>query len=454
MLDMMALLLAMLAVAPEAEARQPAPTGDSMMSAQPTAVVARWQARIYGFAEADFFADSTQSLVDLQGNQLLAAPHTTAADAGRVQFSERNSRLGVALESPLFRGMKTSGVVESDFLGYNPAPGSTAGASESSFYNGVFRLRHAWARLSTPVVDVLAGQAWQLLGFNPVFTPGSVSLQGLPNEIFLRTPQLRLSHLFDLGAARIEAALALQRPGQRDSAAPDFVGGLRVELPGWQGYKSTASAAGGLSGIQLAVSGIAKQFRVLKASPASDTDFETATGNAVAVDAIVPIVPATKESRANALTFVGEATTGTGYSDNFTGLSAGTAIGAPPGAPATFAVAPGLDAGDAGFGSDTGKLETVDWRSLLLNLQYYTPVDNGSLWLNLLYSELTSDNTLLFAKRGAAFGVQRYASLGALYDVTPAFRVGVEGTWTQQKMTDGSQRINRRAQLLVLYNFL
>ena len=420
-----------------------APTGDAKMSAQPTFVVSKWQGRIYGFAEADFFADSTQSLVDLQGNQLLAAPHTTALDAGRVQFSTRNTRLGITLSSPeTSSGLRAVGTIESDFLGTNAAPGAVAGASESSFYNGVFRMRHAWARLETPVVTIQGGQTWTLLAFNPVFTPGSVSLQGLPNEVFQRTPQLRISRLFDLSAARLELAVAASRPAQRDAALPDFVAGARVEFSGWQGYKSTASAAGGLTGLQLAVSGTVKRLRALKQAPANDTDFTTLTGSAIVADAIVPIIPATKASKANALTFVGEITSGSGWGDNFTGLSMGVA--APP----------SMDGGDAAFRADTGALETLDWKSAMANLQYYTPLDDGALWINLLYTVGSSGNAYLFAKPGAAFGVQHYAAIGALYDPAPGFRAGIEWSWTEQRFTDGSERVNRRAQLLLLYNFL
>jgi hypothetical protein len=455
-----ALLLAPALAAPALAAEEappaavPSPNGDAKMPAAPSFVVAKFKGRLYGFAEADSFVDSTESLVDLQGNQLLAAPRTTAADAGRVQFSGRNTRLGFALESPEVNGLKATGAIESDFLGYNPAPGSTAGASEGSFYNGAFRLRHAWARLETPVVTIQAGQTWTLLAFNPIFTPGSVSLQGLPNEVFQRTPQVRLSRLFKFGELlRLELAAAAARPAQRDSAMPDFVFGARVEFPGWRGYKSTGSAAGSLTGLQLALSGTVKQARALR-SAASDTDFASVTGSGIAVDAIVPIVPATPASKANALTFVGELASGSGFEDNFTGLSMGTSVGLPKGVPAGFTVTPPLDAGLAGFRTDTGAFTAVDWQSMLLNLQYYTPIDDGALWFNGIWCVGQSDNSYLFAKPGGAYGVQHYAAVGALYDPAPGFRVGVEWSWTQQRMSDDSQRVNRRGQLLFLYTFL
>ena len=406
----------------------------ALLAADPTFVLGKWKARIYGFAEADSFVDSTQSLVDLQGNQLLAAPRTTAYDAGRVQFSSRNTRLGVAMESPEISGLRATGVVEADFLGTNPATG------EPSFYNGVFRIRHAWAKLETPVVTIQGGQNWTLLAFNPIFTPGSVSLQGLPNEVFQRTPQVRLSRLFSLSeATRLELAAAAAAPAQRDAAMPDFVFGARVEFAGWQGYKSTGSAGGGLTGLQLALSAVFKQVRALKPG-GGDTDFATASGYGVAADAIVPIVPASKASKSNALTFVGELASGTGFENNFTGLTMGAS------APAD------LDAGLAGLRGDV--LETIDWQSMLLNLQYYTPLQDGALWLNAIWSVGRSDNSYLFAKPGAAFGVQHYAAIGALYDPAPGFRVGVEWSWTHQRMSDDSQRVNRRGQLLLLYTFL
>ena len=437
----------------------PAPSGDTTMSAAPTFVVAKWQARLYGFAEADSFLDSTQSLVDLQGNQLLAAPSSSAGQSGRFQESARNSRFGIALESPEFNGMKSSGIVEMDFLGFDTNPGTAAGTatsnSEATFYNGAFRLRHAWARLSTRYVDITAGQNWTLFGWNPVFTPGSVSLQGLPGEIYQRTMQIRLSHVFDLDVAKVEIAGAAVRPYQRDSSLPGWAGGVRLEFPGWEGFKSTGVAAGGFTSLQFGFTAEGQEFRALGATPANPTDYETAAGTGFAFDALIPIIPASKGgSKANALTFVGEASSGSGDSDTFTSLTGGATIGIPKGGPTTYTVTPSLDAGPAGFGSDTGALETVDWKSLLLNLQYYTPILDGAVWINGLYSVVTSDNIGLFAKRGNAFFNEKYGSVGLFVDPTPSFRIGAEGQWTRQQMTDNSVRVNRRAQLTFVYMFL
>jgi hypothetical protein len=55
-------------------------------------------------------------------------------------------------------------------------------------------------RLETPVVDVLAGQYWAVLGWATTYHPNSVQIQGLPGQVFSRAPQLRLSHLFSLAS--------------------------------------------------------------------------------------------------------------------------------------------------------------------------------------------------------------------------------------------------------------
>jgi hypothetical protein len=169
----------------------------------------------------------------------------------------------------------------------------------------------------------------------------------------------------------------------------------------------------------------------------------------------VPILPGSGGSRAGALTFVGEASLGSGHADNFTSLSGGTVVGAPLGVPkgVTYSTGVPLDNGPAGFNTVTGDLDTVDWRSLLVNLQYFTPLGDGAVWVNGLFSMLDSDNIAQFSSGGAAFDNQKYAALGLFIDPTASFRIGLEGQWTRQSMTDGSVRVNRRAQLLFIFNF-
>ena len=437
-LTLLALLVPSLALADSS----PVPP-DARSTPEPTFVVAKWKAKLYGFAELDTMLDSTQSFAEIQGNGVVAKPGT-ASDNGRFQETIRNTRLGFALETPDFNGVKGYGLIEGDFFGFDPNPAYPAPASQPSeggFYtNPTFRIRHAWAKIESPYIDVLGGQTWSLLGGAGNFQPASVALQGINGEIYQRTEQVRLGKTLALGGSKLEIQVAALRPYQRDVVIPDLSGMIRLDLGGWTGYKSTGGTGGGLTHIQLAVSAVTKQFRVSPAKPASTTDWVTGSGSAFAVDAIVPIIPATKASHAGALTLIAEASTGSGYNDSFTGLNAGIGSpGAPKGAAASYATT--LDTGAAGWTS-AGDFAAVDYQSLLVNLQYYV---SNSLFLSGIFSDMLSDNSFLFAKGGNGTYVDsKYGSLALMWDVTPATRIGVEGAWTRQHMSDNHTRVNRR----------
>ena len=405
----------------------------SMALAEPTFVIASWKAKLYGFAELDTMLDSTQSFAEVQGNGIIVKPGASY-DSGRFQETIRNTRLGFALESPEVFGVKGSALIEGDFFGFDPNPAYPSSAtqpSESGFYTSpTFRIRHAWVKIESQYVDVLGGQTWSLLGGAGAFQPASVALQGLNGEIYQRTEQVRIGKTFGVGSSKVEVQVAALRPYQRDAAVPDLSAMVRVEAGGWTGYKSSGGTGGGLANLQFAVSAVAKQFR---AAPGV-----TASGSAIALDAIVPILPATKESHAGSVTLVAEASTGSGYNDAFTGLSAG--IG---GTTST------IDAGAAGMAG--GALTAVDYQSLLVNLQAYV---SSSVLLSGIFSEMASDNSFEFVKGGNGTYVEsKYASLALLWDVTPAVRAGVEGAWTRQHLSDAHTRVNRRALASLWFRF-
>jgi hypothetical protein len=431
---------------------------DVKTTPEPTFVIARWKAKLYGFAELDAMLDSSQSFSEIQGNGIILKPGSAAADNGRLQETIRNSRIGFALETPDWSGTKGLGLIEGDFFGFDPNPAYStpaAGApasqpSESGFFtNPTFRVRHAWAKIESPYVDVLAGQTWSVLGGGGAFQPATVALQGINGEIYQRTEQLRLGKTIAFGGgSKFEIEVAALRPYQRDVMIPDLSAMLRLEIGGWQGYKSTGGTGGGLSNIQIAISGVTKQFRALPNKPADDHDYVTTTGNAIAVDVILPIIPATKDNHQGALTFVGEASSGSGYNDSFTGLNAGIASpGAPPGAATTYATT--IDTGAVGWVGST--LQTVDYQSLLVNLQFYL---SNSMFLSGVYSEMLSDNSSVFPRGGnGTFFDSKYASLALMWDVTPATRVGLEGVWTRQHINDETTRVNRRGNFSMWFYF-
>ncbi|HSY40045.1 MAG TPA: hypothetical protein VLA79_10975, partial [Polyangia bacterium] len=158
-------------------------------------VTSKFSATIYGFVEADGIYDSTQTFNDLAGNAAIlhtpapttATPNPTpvyGAQNGRTTFSARNSRFGVKLKGPETDTIKTSGIFECDFLGNQPLtspnPVGTPAVSEASFYTSpTFRMRHYALKLETPYIDLLAGQYWQLFGFQSLFHPNTVEMQGI-----------------------------------------------------------------------------------------------------------------------------------------------------------------------------------------------------------------------------------------------------------------------------------
>src|SRR5262249_4801834 len=154
------------------------------------------------------------------GNGAIARGGSYAADHERMQFGARNSRLGFKLKSPEFYGIKASGIVEADFLGNQPssppAIGST-GTSESSFFSSAaFRVRHMAVKVETPIVDILAGQYWQLIGWQSYFHPNTVEIQGVPGQVYSRQPQLRISKTIKTDVIDIDLAIAAARPPQRN----------------------------------------------------------------------------------------------------------------------------------------------------------------------------------------------------------------------------------------------
>ena len=156
-----------------------------------------------------------------------------------------------------------------DFLGNqpqsSPAPAGSPAVSEGSFITSpTFRMRHLALKLETPAIDVLAGQYWQLFGWQSYFHPNTVEIQGVPGEIYSRAPQLRISHLFKNDDVSVEIAVAASRPPQRDSATPDGQGGLRFALNNWKGVHTAGAAGTALDPLSIGVSGVGCHFRIAR----------------------------------------------------------------------------------------------------------------------------------------------------------------------------------------------
>src|SRR5687767_9640003 len=149
-----------------------------------------WKLRFYGFVELDAIHDSTQSFFEASLNGPIMPRGTYPGDHGRTQFTARNSRLGLMLTAPTYRRMEVSGNINFDFFGSQPSD-----VTENDFYVvGTMRLRHAYLRLRTPVIDVLAGQHPTLFGWGGAgFYPGTVAFLGATGQVYHHDTQVRLS---------------------------------------------------------------------------------------------------------------------------------------------------------------------------------------------------------------------------------------------------------------------
>ena len=419
-------------------------TGYAEGSSEP--VRSKWSGTIYGFAELDAITDSSQSFTDLAGNAGLAPRDTFGANHGRATISARNSRFGLRFAAPEAGAFHVSGMVEADFFGNQPP-----NASESAFFtNPTLRLRHAMVKVETPVVDVLLGQYWQLFGWQPMFHPNTVDLQGLPGQVFGRTPQLRLSRTFTTGPLGVELAVAAARPPQRDAGLPDGQAGARFMLNGWKGVHTLGATGTTADPLAVGISGAARRFELQRA--ASDPDHAaTAHGWGYSLDALLPVIPAALDARGNALTLTGSFVRGDAIADLYTALTGGFASSnAFAGGTATSpAIDPGLVVQDA-----SGALRAIQWRSFIVGAQYYLP-PSGSMWLSVTYSQMDSYNAVALAGPNASkiFKQSRFGDVNVFWDATAAVRLGLEYARFEQTYADATKRSDNRYQLSAFYIF-
>ena len=435
---------------PPPEALPPAPVAPvAAPAAAKSTVGAKFSADLYGFVEFDSILDSTQSFNEIAGNAIIAKSGTFAGNHSRFTYSGRNSRLGFKLKGPDSEMIHTSATVEADFLGNQPT-GITEPALLS---NGTFRMRHWLLKLETPYVDIWAGQTWQLFGWGAYFFPNCVQIMGLPGQVFTRAPQLRLVHAFKTDVITVEVAASSSRSPQRDGAIPDTQFGIKLLVNGWKALHTANSTGTSIDAGGIGVSGVYRRLRVNEFAPAASS-LSTNSKNAggISVDALIPVVPATPESRANALTLTGSYVRGTGISDLFQGLTGGVTYPALPNptmAATAPAYTPNIDPGLVTYGAG-GDLHTIDWQSFMVGVQYYLP-PSGSVWVSGNYTQMNSHNIDLYAPKGLKRS--QFADGNIFWDVNKAVRLGGEFAWFKQKFADDSTAKDYRGQLSAFYIF-
>lgn len=441
------------AAPPPTTAPQPAPVAtlpppspnqsEAKAETPPPSIQGKWTTTLYGFAEGDLMLDSVQGPTEALGNGALARPGTYAGEHNQATMSARNSRIGFRFSAPAVNGIKVGGQIEADFNGNQPP-----GISESSLFgNATFRIRHANFKIETPIIDVLIGQYWQLFGWQPMTQPGSVQYQGLPGVVTSRAPQIRLSKTIKGGALSVEIAAAAARPPQRASAVPDGHAGIKIALDSLKAARSVGGTGSALDSAAIGVSVVGRKFAVneFKAASANEVD---RNGYGLAIDALIPVVPATKQSKANALTLEGEFVTGGAIADLYTGLSGGVGQPALPNPMMTTPAptyTPNVDNGLVIFKPD-GTLHPVRWTSYYAALQYFLP-PSGKVFVVVNASHLSSDNAHAFGPATRVFDKQDFVDGNLFLDITPAVRIGADFVWLRQTYVDGMEAKDYRGQL-------
>jgi hypothetical protein len=454
-----------------------------------------WSIQFYGFAELDVINDSTQGFNEGLGNGLIprnellsptGLPQLTpsgkpapnpAGMSGRTQLSARNSRLGVKLSAPEMGGIKSSALLEMDFFGVQPPDGTYSaiqiGQPNTEFNlmtSGTFHMRHAYLKLENDYVSILAGQTYDVFGFQNYFFPATTELVPMPNQVFARNPQVRFYHTFKTDPIDIDVVAAAVRPPQRDSEIPSGEGGLLFKANHWKGIHTPGALGTTADPMALGVSGTVREFRVNNLEPIP-AQYATDTGWGLSADALIPVIPAVDSSdRSNKLTLTGSFSMGTAYQDlvgNMTmGLSS-TPYPSPPGTTAFSGVTAGtaavadnqttypaadIDPGLLVFDySGNGLIHTINLRTWMAGFQYYLPGGGRFIFAgNYTHAEsnnivnliggaaISPPNGIVVANPAAQSVIQasNYADATLFFDILANARIGATASLLWQTYAD------------------
>jgi hypothetical protein len=478
-------------------------TGEQRAGEATSLAFGKWTTTLYGFIEGDFIYDNTQSFNDGAGSALVARPNgqapppnptqpqnqeTYAGSNGQTQFSVRNTRFGLRLKPPAFGDIRTSAMLEMDFLGTQNIGYGAGQVTENAFFTSPLpRLRHAMFRIETPVVDFLIGQYWDLFGWQNVYQPNTVEIQGLPGELYSRNPQIRISKTIHASPITLEVAIAAKRPPSRGSEVPEGEGGVRLAVDSWTGMQTVGATGTSIMPASVALTGDYRRFEVPAIDTLVPTKTVSTTSTSVAADAFLPVLPANKDKRDNALSLTGEFVYGAGIADMYTGFTGGMLF---PAIPNTTGLNPApawpqnIDNGLVNYDITGFALHPIQWTTYIVGLQYYLPALSGKVWVSANYSHTQSrDNSLGsatsdFARVGtgqpggagvnAAIDPNRYYypnstaqvragedwwDVNLFYDPVPSVRLGVEFAEFLDHYVDGFTATNMRGQFSGFFLF-
>jgi hypothetical protein len=397
-----------------------------------------WFMAPYGYARLDMIEDSTQSFEDGIQPNLIQRVGTYRGDHRRTIITARDSRLGLFVGPPEYRGIRSSSQIEFDFFGLTP----TDARRHDTVVFAPLRLRLAYLKLETKIVDVVAGQYYDLFGWNAYYYVATVGYLGVPGEVYHRNPQLRIEKKLHLGEVEVMLAAAAVRPGARDSGLPEGQGGLKIAYHGWSGASMFGFGRPQRQPVSLGVSGLYRAFEmpVFRSEPGSQS--VKTFGWAVAAQMLLPIIPIKNiKDRGNALTLIGEYTHGTGIADMYTFMDGGSRFPVLPNPTLTqpaVVYQANVDPGLVTFDRNLNPA-TIDWQAFVGNVQYFLPVDKGRVWLEGTYSRIWSNNIkdlTPFPSWGGIFTEMDYYDANLGFDITPAIALGLSFQSVHQTFGD------------------
>jgi hypothetical protein len=418
-----------------------------------------WKVQMSGFVETDIFHDTTRSLSEVPGSAAVARKGTIQKENGQTVFSIRNSRLAFSVLPPVQNDIKTKGYLEYDLLGYDPKPNTNAAAttgtgadaknSESSFYtNPTLRVRHAYFSAERAGWSWLVGQTWTLFGWLPNYVLTTASVPPGPGEIYQRTEQVTGMKTLEMNGNKLQIGLSVARPSQRDSEMPNVDAGVRWSLPGYTAGLASPTGDVKAEALSVGLSGTWRQF-VTPETTAVTSGQKKHGGEAVAVDLMVPILPASDNSTANSLSLTGEFSEGTGYGDSFPSWSGG--LSQYPAGTTGLASSTNLDAGQGGFDS-SGGFSLVKLRTFNAQLQYHLPGEMHT-FVTLGYAQLNAFGIGRFSSAVTTYDQSSMMFLNVFHDCTAQIRTALEFARFGTHYIDGQSVSDDRIQLNGYFRF-
>ncbi len=291
------------------------------------------QVRLGGFAEFDFIDDNTQSFQELVGNRPVLHSNTVNGANSQFFMSPRNSRIILDVRAPERDGIRSRLFFSMDFLGNQPAVGTSTVTEFSQTTGPDARIFQLFFQAETPVVDVKVGQDWSRFGFMSQYSRGQASTAVTPANMFNRWIQASLSkELRMTDTMSLTPVFSVERPPQANGTLPSFVAGVQVAYNGLKApYNGAQAAETSLRSLSLQVSGVGRRLEANSGGPTNTTtggqpslSSQTyVTGWGASTSLFVPVLPSKNGEFGNTAHVVMEGVTGAGIADFFNGLSWG-----------------------------------------------------------------------------------------------------------------------------------